>query len=101
MIEGRVSEVAVLIPTHAPGSYLEKCLKSINEQSLDKSKFLVYVALNGEESPYREYVENLLQDFFFNYVFFTWICLAFLTLETFLLKILQSRIFVLLTMTMF
>ena len=66
----KTAKVAVLIPTYAPGAYIENCFRSISQQSLVKDSFCVYVALNGEEHPYRAFVEELLLNFDFHYKFF-------------------------------
>lgn len=63
--------VSVLIPTCSPGDYFKKCLDSIEDQSIDKSLYTVYIALNGDEKPYKEQVECLIKKYSFN-CFFTY-----------------------------
>jgi len=53
-------KVAVLIPTYRPDTYLDRCLEALEQQTLDKSEYTVYVCLNGEEKPYREKIESWL-----------------------------------------
>lgn len=62
-------KIAVLIPTYKPGSYLKKCLECLEHQTLSKEAFKVYIALNGSESRYKNYVLNILKNFNFNYCF--------------------------------
>src|SRR5690554_1802444 len=62
--------IAVVIPTFKTGAYFESCLRSLEAQTLPKSMFCVYVALNGPEEPYRSYVGSLLSECSFNYEFF-------------------------------
>ncbi|WP_344701087.1 glycosyltransferase family 2 protein [Halomonas cibimaris] len=62
--------VAVLLPTFKPGSYIEACLSSLDAQILDKSRFSVYIALNGPRDPYYQYVVDLLEFFEFRWSLF-------------------------------
>lgn len=62
-----MSEIAILIPTYKPGKYIERCLSSIEAQTLSKDKFRLYLALNGPSSPYDKYLQSLLCRFTFNY----------------------------------
>lgn len=62
--------IAVLIPTYKPGDYLESCLKSIDNQTLPKERFKVYMALNGPKQGYDTYIRNLLLSFSFSYELF-------------------------------
>jgi glycosyltransferase involved in cell wall biosynthesis len=59
--------VAVLIPTFKPGDYLDSCLRSIEAQTLDKSNFTVYIALNGDRVPYEANIKSILSECSFNY----------------------------------
>lgn len=65
-----MSEVAIIIPTYKPGRYIEKCFKSIEEQSLTPSSFCVYVGLNGPKTEYESFVKEALKKFNFNYKYF-------------------------------
>ncbi len=60
-------KVAVLIPTFKPKEYLERCFKSIENQSLNKEQFCVYIGLNGPKELYEEYVLKSLQKMTFKY----------------------------------
>lgn len=62
-------EVAVLIPTYKPGKYFERCLESLNNQTLSYDRFRVYIALNGPEKKFKKYVEELLKENSFEYKF--------------------------------
>lgn len=44
--------VTVIIPTYKPQDYLWECLESLNNQTLDKSQYEVYLILNGCNEPY-------------------------------------------------
>jgi glycosyltransferase involved in cell wall biosynthesis len=60
-----MSKIAVLIPSYKPGKYLDKCFRSLERQSLRKSEFRVYVALNGPKQPYERKVKALLSCYSF------------------------------------
>jgi len=66
-----MSEVAVIIPTYQPGNYLARCLSSLENQTLHKSRFCVYLALNGPRHPYEEGILKTLSlmDFRFRYIY--------------------------------
>lgn len=61
----KICQVAVLIPSYKPGEYLNKCLKSLEEQTLQKDHFKVYVALNGPKGNYEKYIQELLNKYTF------------------------------------
>jgi len=65
-----MSYIAVLVPTYKPGDYLERCLDSLENQTLAKSEFKVYLALNGSEDSYKACIHAVLQNYHFNYEFF-------------------------------
>ena len=44
--------ISVIIPTYRYGDYFWDCLKSLNNQNLDASKFEIIIVLNGEKEPY-------------------------------------------------
>ncbi len=62
-----MNNVAVLIPSFKPQDYFEKCLFSLNKQSLSRDKFCVYIALNGPQYPYENYIFDLLEKMSFKY----------------------------------
>lgn len=62
-----MTKIAVLIPTYKPQSYFERCLLSLEMQTLDKGSFCVYIALNGPKDKYELYIKSLLSKFTFNY----------------------------------
>ncbi|OCL82740.1 glycosyltransferase [Arcobacter porcinus] len=55
-----MSKISILIPTYKPQKYIEKCFDSLENQTLTKDLFKVYIALNGEKEPYYSYIKNLL-----------------------------------------
>lgn len=63
-------DIAVLVPTYKPRDYLERCLDSLENQTLSKSEFKVYLVLNGSEDSYKLYIETVLQNYHFDYEFF-------------------------------
>lgn len=65
-----MSKVAVLIPTYKPEGYIVRCLQSLDEQSLDKSLFKVYLALNGSEPSHAEYLISVLSSVSFQHELF-------------------------------
>lgn len=62
--------VAVIIPTYKPKEYLKECLDSINNQTLDNSKFCVYIGLNGPKDGSECFIKRCLEKFNFNYKYF-------------------------------
>jgi glycosyltransferase involved in cell wall biosynthesis len=56
------SDIAVIIPTYMPGSYLYKCLSSLKRQSLQDNRFSIYIGLNGPANPYYDYILNVIED---------------------------------------
>ncbi len=66
----KMSKVAVLIPTCEPKEYFERCLLSINKQSLGIDEFCVYIALNGQRKHYEDYVFELLGRMRFKWQYF-------------------------------
>ena len=59
--------VAILVPTYKPKDYFEKCLLAIENQTLSKDNFCVYIALNGQQFPYENYILNILSKVSFRY----------------------------------
>lgn len=59
--------ISVLIPTYCPKDYFEKCLSSLENQSLSKEKYCVYIALNGSNKTYETYVLDTLKKFTFQW----------------------------------
>lgn len=62
--------VSVLVPTYKPGDYISHCLQSINSQTLNKSQFKVYIALNGSDRSFETYLQGMLQNFTFQHELF-------------------------------
>jgi len=62
-----VALIAVLLPTHKPKDYLERCFKSLDAQTLPKNKFCIYIALNGPREEYEIYIHAILYEFNFHY----------------------------------
>lgn len=62
-----MKNIAVLIPTFKPRGYFERCLISLENQTLDKKCFTVYIALNGPKDDYEKFIFELLGRVSFNY----------------------------------
>lgn len=60
-----MSKISVLIPTYKPGWYLQRCLQSIEDQTLSKDNFKVYIALNGSDKSFEKYLKEALKGFSF------------------------------------
>ncbi|QTE22521.1 glycosyltransferase family 2 protein [Polaribacter cellanae] len=45
-------EISVIIPTYEPKEYLDKCLTSLFNQTIEPNLFEVILVLNGEKLPY-------------------------------------------------
>ncbi|MFB9145474.1 glycosyltransferase family 2 protein [Halomonas alkalicola] len=69
-MEKNLRKVSVLVPTFRPGNYLVDCLQSIENQTLDRKLFKVYIGLNGDFEPYYKFVENALVCAGFEYELF-------------------------------
>ena len=61
-----MSKIAILIPTYKPDDYIINCFDSIENQTIDKSKFTVYLALNGSDKPYELFLQKLLKRYTFD-----------------------------------
>lgn len=53
--------ISVIIPVYRPGSEFEACINSLENQNFDKSRFEVILILNGERSPYEEFILNYIK----------------------------------------
>lgn len=53
-------EIAVIVPTYKPGTYIEDCLYSLARQTLAKDRFLVCIVLNGCCEPWLDYLNGLV-----------------------------------------
>ncbi|XKF14806.1 glycosyltransferase family 2 protein [Halomonas sp. BLK-85] len=60
-------KIAVIIPSYKPSWYLDRCLFSLENQSLSKDKFKIYIALNGPKGDYEVFVLNLLAKYSFTH----------------------------------
>lgn len=65
-----MSTIAVLIPSYKPAEYIEKCLESLEFQTLAKQNFIVYIALNGPKDHYQDYLLEILSKFSFQYKYY-------------------------------
>lgn len=65
-----MTKISILIPTYKPDWYIKRCLESIEEQSLSKDDFKVFIALNGPKENYKSYVQHVLKSCSFNYSFY-------------------------------
>ncbi len=54
--------VAVIVPSFEPGDYFEECLQSLENQTTDKSRFCVYIGLNGTRTPFEERISRWLEN---------------------------------------
>lgn len=62
-----MKNIAVLIPSYKPSDYLENCFFSLENQTLSKDKYKVYIALNGPKAGYEDYIFVLLSKMTFNH----------------------------------
>lgn len=60
-------KIAVIIPSYKPSCYLDRCFYSLENQSLSKDNFKVYIALNGPKECYEIFVLGLLKKYSFSY----------------------------------
>ena len=61
-----MEKISILIPTYKPGTYIERCLESIERQDFPKEYYKVYVALNGPREDYEGYLREVLSRFSFS-----------------------------------
>jgi glycosyltransferase involved in cell wall biosynthesis len=61
------SRIAVIIPTYRPGKYLERCLRSLDVQTVCRTMYTVYIGLNGPRDPYEVDLLRVLSDVTFRY----------------------------------
>ncbi len=55
-----MKKISIIIPSYKPANYLEKCLVSLENQTLTKDKYKVYIALNGPKDDFEKYILSLL-----------------------------------------
>lgn len=70
VLKGFMCKISILIPSYKPGDYIVRCLQSIESQTLDKDFFKVYIALNGSAKSFERYLQNVLNEFSFQYELF-------------------------------
>ncbi|MGL5122740.1 MAG: glycosyltransferase family 2 protein [Fusobacteriaceae bacterium] len=63
-----MEEINIIIPTFKPQKYLMKCLNSIENQTMEKTRYLVTIVLNGEKNPYYYFIMNELSKFTFKFL---------------------------------
>lgn len=59
--------IDVIIPTYKPEYFLYECLNSLDNQTLDKDKYIVHIVINGSDEFYFLKINNWLNDFSFEY----------------------------------
>ena len=62
-----MKKISIIIPSYKPANYLEKCLVSLENQTLTKDKYKVYIALNGPKDDFEKYILSLLSKMSFEY----------------------------------
>lgn len=65
MPKGFMCKISILIPSYKPKDYIVRCLQSVESQTLDKSLFKVYIALNGSDKSFEAYLQETLKGFCF------------------------------------
>lgn len=65
-----IKTISILVPTYKPDWYLKRCLESIQNQTLSKANFKVYIALNGPNKDFEDVVVNALNNCSFDYDFY-------------------------------
>lgn len=64
--------IDIIIPTFQPGEYISECLKSLENQTLQKEMFRVFIILNGDKEPYFSNINKLLEELKINsYLIYT------------------------------
>lgn len=56
-----LKQISVIIPTYRPKDYLWQCLDSLEGQTLDKEFFEIILSLNGPQEPYRQQIEQHIE----------------------------------------
>ena len=62
-----MNKIAVLIPSYRPGDYLINCFNALDSQTLDKSRYRIYIGLNGDHLPYESLILDYLSKMSFDY----------------------------------
>ena len=62
-----MKKISVIIPSYKPAEYLNKCLLSLENQTLSKKQYKVYISLNGPKDDYEKYILRLLSEMNFEY----------------------------------
>lgn len=57
--------ISIILPTYKPGCYITHCLRSIELQTIDKSLFKVYIALNGSDISFKRFLEEEIKKYTF------------------------------------
>lgn len=55
-----MTQISVIIPTYKPKEYLQNCLNSLFDQTLENKFYEVLLILNGEKDPYFNYINELI-----------------------------------------
>ena len=55
-------KISVIIPSYKPKDYLWECIDSLNNQTIDKSKFEIILVLNGCCEPWRSSILNWIKN---------------------------------------
>ncbi len=63
MLQSYDFAISVIIPSYKPGEYIEKCIESVCNQTLDKNCYEVIVVLNGCNEPYRSRLNEMLNGY--------------------------------------
>lgn len=62
-----MKKISVIIPSYKPAEYLKKCFLSLENQTISREQFKVYIALNGLKNDYEDYILSLLSKVSFEY----------------------------------
>jgi len=52
--------ISVIIPTYKPGEYIQECLMSLYNQTIEHSLYQIIIVLNGCDEPYRSDLLNFI-----------------------------------------
>lgn len=52
--------LSVIIPTYKPTKAIDRCIETLDRQTLDHTEFEVIIVLNGCDQPYRRQLDTLL-----------------------------------------
>ena len=61
-----MKKISVIVPTYRPQLYLEECLISLSNQTMEKTDYEILVILNGDKDPYEDMITKMVESIPYN-----------------------------------